>query len=100
ALVAAGRAAAGVASAQVAALTEGVLKAMFLCKLKTTSATLLLVAALGAGLGSLGDGPLASAQEKPGTKPWTTGLPVDGTTARQKPARRPAGFEPQVARPD
>ncbi len=45
-LFAAGQAAAGVISVKVAALTEGVLKAMFLTKLKTVSVVLLVVAAL------------------------------------------------------
>jgi hypothetical protein len=51
---AAGQAAAGVISAQVAVLTEGVLKAMFLNKLKGVLATLVLVmAVLAAGSGYL-----------------------------------------------
>jgi RNA polymerase sigma factor (sigma-70 family) len=51
---AAGHAAAGVISAQVVALTEGVLKAMFLNKLKGVLATLVLVmAVLAAGSGYL-----------------------------------------------
>ena len=98
ALVAAGRAAAGVASAQVAALTEGVLKTMLLSKLKTTSAVFFLVAVLGAGVGALGEGPFASAQDKPGTKPWTTGMPVDWPPTGRQRSQRPAGFEPHAAR--
>jgi RNA polymerase sigma factor (sigma-70 family) len=51
-LFAAGRAVAtGVISAEVAALTEGVLKAMMLTKLKTATVGLLLVAALSSGAG-------------------------------------------------
>jgi RNA polymerase sigma factor (sigma-70 family) len=48
-LFAAGQAA-GVVSAKVAALTEGVLKSMFLTKLKSATVVLLLVAVAGAGL--------------------------------------------------
>jgi RNA polymerase sigma factor (sigma-70 family) len=44
---------AGVISVKVAALTDGVIKAMFLAKLKTTSAVLCGVAALGLGTGGL-----------------------------------------------
>jgi outer membrane lipoprotein-sorting protein len=52
-LVAAGQAGAGVISAQVAALAEGVVKAMLLMKLKTAGAVLLVIlgmVALGGGL--------------------------------------------------
>src|SRR5262249_15018224 len=53
-LVAAGQAAAaGVISVEVAALTEGVVKAMFLTKLKVAAALLLVFAALGVGGGGL-----------------------------------------------
>jgi RNA polymerase sigma factor (sigma-70 family) len=98
ALVAAGEAAAGVVPAKVAALTEGVLQAMFLSKLKTTSAVFVLVAAMGVGLGTVGDGPLASAQDKPGTRPWTTEFdPGRPSTGRPQSGRRPAGFEPAGA---
>jgi RNA polymerase sigma factor (sigma-70 family) len=48
-LVAAGQAAGGVISAKVAALTEGVLKAMLLKKLATLTGVLLLVGVLGLG---------------------------------------------------
>jgi RNA polymerase sigma factor (sigma-70 family) len=51
--LAAGAAARAVVSANVAALTEGVLKAMFLNKLKTPMAVLLAVGLLGAGVGLL-----------------------------------------------
>jgi hypothetical protein len=49
-LSAAGHAAAGAVSARVAALTEGVLKAMLLSKLKTLTAVMLAMAALGAAV--------------------------------------------------
>lgn len=48
--IAAGRAAASVVSARVAALTEGVLKAMLLSKIKVASAVLLTIAILGSTL--------------------------------------------------
>jgi RNA polymerase sigma factor (sigma-70 family) len=48
--------AAGVVSARVAALTEGVLKAMLLTKLKIATAVLLAVAAVSAGIATLGYG--------------------------------------------
>jgi hypothetical protein len=55
ALVAAGKTiAAGALSPRVAALTEGVLKAMFLTKLKSAAAVLLVLAVAGTGLGLLG----------------------------------------------
>src|SRR5262245_44686603 len=98
ALVAAGQAAAGVASANVAALTEGVLQAMLLSKLKTTSAVFVLVAALGVGFGTTGDGPQATAQDRPATKrpgqvPDTRDYSKSDITGR-----RPAGFEPREMR--
>ena len=53
-LVAAGQAAAaGVVSVKVAALTEGVLKTMFLAKLKTATVVVCGVAAIGLGTGEL-----------------------------------------------
>ncbi len=67
-LVAAGRAAAGVISAQVAALTEGVLRAMLLTKLKIATALVLAVSLVAAGAGLLAHRVLAEpAKEKPKT---------------------------------
>ena len=58
--LAAGQAAAGVISVKVAVLTEGVLKAMFVTKLQTAAAVLLMVALAGIGGGAMallaGDG--------------------------------------------
>jgi RNA polymerase sigma factor (sigma-70 family) len=70
-LVAAGQAATGMISGKVAALTEGVLKAMFLTKLKTLTTVLLVLAliALGGGLFMH----QAGAQQSPGEKPPTEG---------------------------
>jgi RNA polymerase sigma factor (sigma-70 family) len=50
--LAAGQAAAGVISVKVAVLTEGVLKAMFVTKLKTATAALFMVALVGIGGGA------------------------------------------------
>jgi len=52
-LVAAGQVTTGVVSAKVTALTEGVVKAMSLTKLKAIAAVLLTVALLGVGAGAL-----------------------------------------------
>jgi hypothetical protein len=60
-LAAAGKAARGLISAQVAVLTEGVLKTMFLTKLKVATTVLLTVAAIAFGVGVL-------AQSAPGRK--------------------------------
>jgi RNA polymerase sigma factor (sigma-70 family) len=70
-LVAAGQAAAGAAPA--AALMRGVLKAMFIEKLKATAATLVAVLALGAvGLACrFGGGPLAAQAAPQGGRPLT-----------------------------
>jgi RNA polymerase sigma factor (sigma-70 family) len=61
-----GQATAGAISAQVATLTEGVLKAMFLTKLKTVTFGLTLIAALGLGGGGL---LYQSAAQEPTKKP-------------------------------
>jgi RNA polymerase sigma factor (sigma-70 family) len=73
-LVAAGGAAISAVSAEVAALTEGVLKAMLLSKLKITSAALLIVAGLVIlGMGQF-VGPLLAARQQGG--PQTDGTAV------------------------
>src|SRR5262245_42402961 len=61
AAVAAGQAAAGVVSAHVAAISEGVLKTMLLTKLTVATAVLLVVSLLGAGMGLLAHQALAGA---------------------------------------
>jgi RNA polymerase sigma factor (sigma-70 family) len=64
-LYAAGQTAAtGIISAKVAALTEGVLKTMFLTKLKVTMAVLLVVGVVGAGVGATGLVYTTQAQDK------------------------------------
>src|SRR5206468_35695 len=83
-------AAAGGASLKVAALTEGVLHAMLLSKLKTASAVFVLLAALGVGVGAIGDEPRPGGDNPVGKKPPVT-APLPGRSGR---ALRPAGFEP------
>jgi RNA polymerase sigma factor (sigma-70 family) len=80
--VAAGGAAVAAVPASVAALTEGVMKAMFLSKLKTTTAVLLLVGFLGAAAAGLAF--RADAQEQP-TPRRTAG----GSQAVPAPDQRP-----------
>src|SRR5262249_38600835 len=75
-LAAAGEAAVAV-SANVAALTEGVLKTMLLGKLKTTSALILAIAIVAAGASTVEFGPTANAQDKPVDTGFTPGARPD-----------------------
>jgi RNA polymerase sigma factor (sigma-70 family) len=66
----AGREITGAVSAQVIALTEGVVRSMFVHKLKALTAALVVVGALGVGTGRFthpgwSEGPAATAQEPP-----------------------------------
>ncbi len=63
--LAAGKTAAGLVSAKVAALTEGVLKAMFLTKLKMAAALVLVIGLLAVGSGLLGHRALAGTAADP-----------------------------------
>jgi protocatechuate 3,4-dioxygenase beta subunit len=68
-LVAAGKAAAGVLSAQVVALTEGVLKAMLATKVKVITLVLLTAGAIGTGAGAMvyqrhGPGPVSGVRQQ------------------------------------
>jgi RNA polymerase sigma factor (sigma-70 family) len=68
-LVAAGKAAAGVLSAQAVALTEGVIKAMFVANVKIVTLVLLTVGVVGAGAGTVayqryGPGSIAGAVQQ------------------------------------
>jgi RNA polymerase sigma factor (sigma-70 family) len=91
-LISSGQAAvAGVASAEVAALTKGVLKTMFLAKLKTVAVVLCGMAALGLGTGGVlyqarGGGPAAALQagEKPKDKDTRA---ADDKAAREEAQR-------------
>jgi RNA polymerase sigma factor (sigma-70 family) len=78
-LCAAGQAATGLVSAKVAALTQGVVQAMFLTKLKLFAAGLVAVTVLSAGVGAIGPGISAQdAASSPRTtqQPPPTGKPV------------------------
>jgi RNA polymerase sigma-70 factor (ECF subfamily) len=90
-LGAAGQAAA--VSGAVAALTEGVLKTMFLAKLKTVTVVLLGVAVLGLGTGKLyyaadteQPGPVAAARDR--SKPVADGRTQQGQQAAQAVAEQ------------
>jgi hypothetical protein len=79
-LIAAGHAAAAVVSRPVAALTEGVLKAMFLTKVKTASAVVLMLGLLGAGLSTVfSQAPPAPAvqPQPPAAEPPAAAAPVN-----------------------
>ena len=86
-LVAAGHVAAGAISAPVVALTEGVLKAMFVTKLKIVTSIALAVGVLGIGFGLYLT--RAAAQPQPGE---TTQAPATGAPARA-PAKEEAPKE-------
>jgi RNA polymerase sigma factor (sigma-70 family) len=77
-LFAAGQAT-GVISGKVAALTEGVLKAMLLTKLKTVVATLLVVAVIGIGAGLLPCGPTAGQHSDGKQKAQKDAKAIQGT---------------------
>jgi RNA polymerase sigma factor (sigma-70 family) len=78
-LFAAGQAAAaGALSAKVAALTEGVLKTMFMTKLKIATLVLLTLALLGSGIGML---TLPAVAEQEGAKKGATEPPVQEAKA-------------------
>jgi RNA polymerase sigma factor (sigma-70 family) len=65
----AGQATAGVISAKVAALTEGVMRTMFLTKLKIATAILVVIALIGGGVtGAVMPGPQAVATSQVATK--------------------------------
>jgi RNA polymerase sigma factor (sigma-70 family) len=71
-LMAAGEAVAGLISAKVAALTEGVLKTMLATKLKIAAAVVLTVGLLAGGVGGLGYHSLASAADEDDSSKITT----------------------------
>jgi RNA polymerase sigma-70 factor (ECF subfamily) len=77
-LVAGGQVAtAGLVPAEVAVLTEGVLKTMFLAKVKTTAAVVLSVAVLGLGTGGLVYRARVAASEPPGQLRFQTPAGLD-----------------------
>jgi RNA polymerase sigma factor (sigma-70 family) len=90
AAVAAGVGPAGVVSAPVAALTEGVLRSMFLVKQQLRVAVLLTLGALTAGAGALGQPARAQKREEP--------PPAEARRAQpEAPRRRPDGRFPSLA---
>jgi len=99
-LVTTGQAAAGVISAKVAALTEGVLKAMLVTKLKTATVVLLVLGLVGSGAGivthrALAESPpkVTAAQPKPEKV-----VPPDADPEKaQKP--KPDEQKPEVEKP-
>jgi RNA polymerase sigma factor (sigma-70 family) len=83
----AGRPATGVVSAEVLALTQGVLKAMFVNKLKALTLVLILAGLVGAGARSFGDralaeSPTAAAQEPPAKDPRVQEASADVAAAQ------------------
>jgi RNA polymerase sigma factor (sigma-70 family) len=82
-LLGAGTAATGAMSVKVAALAEGVLKAMLLTKLKTTIAGLLLVAALVSGAGAIYRTQAAGLGERPDHPP----VPQKPADKNQRPLK-------------
>jgi RNA polymerase sigma factor (sigma-70 family) len=93
-LLAAGQGAMGAASVKVVALTEGVLKAMLLTKLKTATAVLIVIAALSVGAGltyraQAQQTPAAQSQSEPKDKDQPLAKSQDGLERRQ--AAQPAG---------
>jgi RNA polymerase sigma factor (sigma-70 family) len=86
-----GAVASGVLSARVAALTEGVLRTMFLSKVKFTAALVLLLGVMGSGAGFLGFA--ARATDQPGGTPAAPqGKKADGPADAGK-AADPAKFK-------
>jgi RNA polymerase sigma factor (sigma-70 family) len=82
-------AAAGAISVHVIHLTEGVLKAMFLAKLKTVAAVMVLLAILGGGLGLVGHTSWAGppddkVAQKKTTEPKKGGGPVKGEIVQNR----------------
>jgi hypothetical protein len=89
---AAGKAAAGLVSASVAALTDGVIHAMFLTKLKFATAALLAVALLGTGTGLFVRQALAG---KPAIADRAVTSERPAEKEPEKKADRPAREEPR-----
>ena len=89
-LLAAGKAATGAISVKVAALTEGVMKAMFMTKLKSAIAVVLVLGVMGAGGTSLAYHMTAG---QDGKKP-TTDDPTSRTAAVQD-GKKPGAEKPQ-----
>jgi RNA polymerase sigma-70 factor (ECF subfamily) len=94
-LLAGGQAAAGVVSVEVAALVNGVQKALLLVKLRLASAVVLAVAALAGGAGAFAYHATGADQQAPEGGP--SPRPPDGRGAggaAERPAERPRGPAP------
>jgi RNA polymerase sigma factor (sigma-70 family) len=89
---ASGSAAAGALSTQSIALAEGVLKSMFLAKVKLVAVILLSTGLLGLGVGGVGPG-LA----RQGKKPVNPQKPAAGSTTEQPKAQDPNNIVPSGA---
>lgn len=88
ALLATGKTAAGVVSVQVAALTESVMKAMLLAKLKATAAVLFVIGVVTLGGGALAHRPPADTRVAPPAV--AADIPVTPLVADQEPVREEA----------
>jgi RNA polymerase sigma factor (sigma-70 family) len=93
---AAGQAATGLVSGSVAALTEGVLHAMLLTKVKTTTAALLALAVLGTGFGSVSTRLLAQ-RAAPGERKPAIERPRDAGGRGGRAPEKPPQFTGRVA---
>ncbi len=108
-LMAAGQAV-GVVSAKVAALTEGVVKAMFVTKIKSVLAVVVLVTALSGGAGLIYQAQAAAPPKdsekvvqapKPSEKEVPApATPADPAAPAEKPSSKVAKKEPAVLTPD
>jgi len=91
---------AGVVSAQAAALSEGVMQAMFLSKLKIAGAVLLAVTLTGAGTGTVAHCLVAADDPIPSRKAaGPTISPATQLAVAQTPAAQPERAEPQEPNP-
>jgi RNA polymerase sigma factor (sigma-70 family) len=93
-LLAVGQAAAGIISLQVAALTEGVVKTMFLTKLKITTVVLVAIALASA----IGGGSYTVLQARPtdGSAPVPSSQNKEQLTDKEWPALSRALFRPEL----
>lgn len=98
-LLAAGSSAAAVASAEVAAITEGVLKAMLLTKLKTFTVCLLAVSVVALGIGALGQR-LQAIEEPPALVANTDDSPDDEEKPKKDKKEKKQKIENKTATPD
>ncbi len=99
-LMAAGKTlAAGAISAKVVALTEGVLKAMLMTKLKVALAVVLAVHLIGAGVGLVYCQTAGSGQDKQGKPPVAQEKPSSPVPAVDQPTPKKDASDPLPAKP-